>query len=214
MKRFLLTAIILVVLLSVLTGLALAQTGKVKVVAVPDRFKASNKNQVSPGLKTVGLGQRVVLTPYIWSTTGTKQADTLVPALTATWTLTNPYGAAKTVQDTAAGLNGVYVFFVPDTVGDWTASYSAITKLGTVTGASIITVSKFVGEGISLASNNGVPNGCYCHNVDPTKFSDWSKTNHAVAVKIRGNDPAGHFSFSCFSCHLTPSLRNIRSPWP
>jgi len=41
MKRFLHNAIVLVVLLSVLTGLALAQTqtGKVKVVGIPDRFK-------------------------------------------------------------------------------------------------------------------------------------------------------------------------------
>ena len=46
-----------------------------------------------------------------------------------------------------------------------------------------------------------MPNGCGCHLVDPTKFSDWSKTNHATAVKRKLNDPAGHFSFSCFSCH-------------
>ncbi|MGA3244823.1 MAG: T9SS type A sorting domain-containing protein [Bacteroidota bacterium] len=203
MKRFLHNAIVLVVLLSVLTGLALAQTqtGKVKVVGIPDRFKSANKNQVSPGLKTVGQGQRVVLTPYVWSTTGTKQADTIVPVISATWTLTNPFGATKPIQDTAAGLNGTYVYFVPDTVGDWTASYSATTKLGAVSGTSKITVAKYVGEGISLASNQGVPNGCACHLVDPTKFSDWSKTNHAVAIKIRGNDPAGHFSFACFSCH-------------
>ena len=203
MKRFLLTATVLVVLLSVLTGLALAQTqtGKVKMVSVPDRFKAANKNQSTTSLRTVGYGQRVVVAPEVWSTTGTKQADTLVPVLTATWTLKNPYGTTKTIQDTAAGLNGTIEYFVPDTVGDWTASYTATTKLGTVTGTSVITVAKYVGEGISMTSNQGVPNGCACHLVEPSKFSDWSKTNHAVAIKIRGNDPTGHFSFSCFSCH-------------
>ena len=203
MKRFLLTATVLVVLLAMLTGLALAQTqtGKVKMVSVPDRYKSANKNQSTTGLKTVGLGQRVVLAPMVWLNLGTKQADTLIPALSATWTLTDPYGATKTIQDTAAGLNGTYVFFVPDTTGDWTASYSATTKLGAVSGSGKITVSKFVGEGISLASNQGVPNGCACHLVDPTKFSDWSKTNHATAVKRKLNDPTGHFSFSCFSCH-------------
>jgi len=204
MKRFLLTATVLVVLISVLAGLALAQTvqsGRVKVVAVPDRYKAANKNQSTTGLKTVGQGQRIVLAPQIWLNQGTKQADTLVPALSATWTLTNPYGTAKTIQDTATGLNGTYVYFVPDTVGDWTASYSATTKLGSVAGTGKITVAKFVGVGISMVSTQGVPNGCACHLVEPTKFSDWSKTNHATAVKRKLNDPTGHFSFSCFSCH-------------
>jgi predicted CXXCH cytochrome family protein len=201
MKRFLHTAAVLIVLLSVLAGLALAQTGKVKVVGVPDRFKSANKSQSTTGLKTVGVGQRVVLAPNVWSTTGTKQADTLVPVLTATWTLTNPFGATKSIQDTAAGLNGTFVYFIPDTTGDWTASFSATTKLGSATGSAKITVAKFIGEGISLSSNQGVPNGCACHLVEPGKFSDWSKTNHATAVKRKLNDPTGHFSFSCFSCH-------------
>ncbi len=203
MKRFLHTAIILVVLLSVLEGLAISQTqtGTIKMVGVPDRYKSANNNQATTGLKTVAQGLRIVLAPYVWSTTGTKQTDTIVPVISATWTLTNPFGATKPIKDTASGLNGTYVYFVPDTVGDWTASYSATTKLGAVTGSSKITVAKWVGEGISLSSHQGVPNNCYCHLTDPTKFSDWSQTNHAVAVKIRGNDPTGHFTFSCFSCH-------------
>ena len=57
MKRFLLTATVLVVLLAMLAGLAFAQTqtGKVKMVSVPDRYKSANKNQATTGLRTVGL---------------------------------------------------------------------------------------------------------------------------------------------------------------
>ena len=64
-----------------------------------------------------------------------------------------------------------------------------------------ITVAKFIGAGITMQANQNVPMGCACHLVDPTNFSDWSQTNHATAVKRKLNDPAGHFSFSCFSCH-------------
>ena len=203
MKRLFLGVTILGALLCVLAGpiLAQTQTGKVKVVAIPDRYKAANKNQVTTGLKTVGLGQRIVLAPNVWLNQGTRQADTLIPVISATWTLTSPYGAAKSIQDTAAGLSGTFVYFVPDTVGDWTASFSATTKYGAATGSQKITVAKFLGEGISLSSTQGVPAGCGCHLVEPTKFSDWSQTNHATAVKRKLNDPTGHFSFSCFSCH-------------
>ncbi len=203
MKRLFLGVTLLGVLFCLLAGsiMAQTQTGLVRVVGVPDRYKSANKNQSTTSLKTVGVGQRVVLAPKVWLNQGRKQADTLIPVISATWTLTSPYGAAKSIQDTAAGLNGTYVYFIPDTVGDWTASYTATTKFGSVSGTGTIVVAKFVGEGISLSSNQGVPTGCGCHGVEPTKFSDWSQTNHATAVKRKLNDPTGHFSFSCFSCH-------------
>jgi|GEM_PF-507543 predicted CXXCH cytochrome family protein len=206
MKRFLLAFVILLALVSVLSGLVLAQTqtGRIKVVAVPDRYKAANKGFSTTGLKTVGLNTRVVLGANVISTTGTKQTDTLVSVSSATWVLTDPSGKVRTgaVQDTAAGLNGKFVYFVPDTVGNWTVTMTATTTLGTASAVTLnIVAAKWFGESISLPGAQSVPYGCACHLADPTNFSDWSKTNHAVAVKIRGNDPTGHFSFACFSCH-------------
>lgn len=189
---------------SILTSLVMAQTqtGKIKVVSVPDRYKSANKNQSTTSLKSVGVGSRVVLAPKVFAGTGTKSADTVIAVSSATWTLTSPYGASKTIQDTAAGLNGKIVYFVPDTVGDWTVTMTATTVLGTTASvATKITAAKFVGAGISLATTQSVPDGCACHLVDPTKFSTWSKTNHATAVKRKTTDPKGHFSFNCFSCH-------------
>ncbi len=204
MKRHLLVGILFLLMISILSGLVLAQTqtGTIKVVGVPDRFKSANKNQAATGLKTIGVGSRIVLAPMIYSGTGGLTTDTLNPVSSATWTLKNPLGVTKPILDTAAGLNGNYVYFVPDTVGDWTVTMTATTAKGTTTPVSIrVTASKFVGEGISLKSN-GVPNGCACHLVDPTNFTDWQKTNHATAVQRAVNTAGGHFSFgSCMSCH-------------
>jgi len=204
MNRYLLGFAILVVMIFVLAApiVAQVQTAKIKVVSVPDRYKAGNKNQATTSLKTVGVGSRVVLAPIVFSGTGTKQADTLLTATGATWTLKSPYGATKTIQDTAAGLNGKIVYFVPDTVGDWTVTMTATTSKGAAAQVTTtIVAAKFIGAGITMQSNQNVPMGCACHLVNTTNFTDWSKTNHATAVKRKLNDPTGHFSFSCFSCH-------------
>ena len=205
MKRYLLGFALAVAMIFVVAApvLAQAQTAKIRIVGVPDRFKSGNKNQSTSSLKTVGLGTRVVLAPIVMSGTGLLQSDTLLTASGATWTVKNPYGVTKLAQDTAAlGLNGRVVYFIPDTVGDWSVTMVATTSKGSAAQVSAtITVAKFVGAGISLTSNQNVPMGCACHLQDPSTFTSWSKTNHAVAIKIRGNDPAGHFSFSCFSCH-------------
>ncbi|HTY37839.1 MAG TPA: FlgD immunoglobulin-like domain containing protein [Bacteroidota bacterium] len=204
MKRFLLGCALAVAMIFVVVApvFSQVQTAKIKIVAVPDRYKAGNKNVSTSGLKTVGLNTRVVLAPFVMSGTGLLQTDTLLTATGATWSVKNPFGVTKLVSDTAVGLNGKVVYFVPDTVGDWTVSMVATTSKGSAAQVtSTITVAKFVGAGISLTSNQSVPMGCACHLQDPTNFQQWSQTNHAVAIKIRGNDPTGHFSFSCFSCH-------------
>ena len=68
----------------------------------------------------------------IYSGTGGLTTDTLNPVSSATWTLKNPLGVTKPILDTAAGLNGNYVYFVPDTVGDWTVTMTATTAKGTI----------------------------------------------------------------------------------
>ncbi|MBM2846519.1 MAG: hypothetical protein HW407_1831, partial [Bacteroidetes bacterium] len=170
MKRFVRGFALFLLSCSILTSLVVAQTqtGKIKVVSVPDRYKSGNKNQSTTSLKSVGVGSRVVLAPKVFSGTGTKNADTVVAVTSATWTLTSPYGASKTIQDTATGLNGKIVYFVPDTVGDWTVTMTATTVLGTTASVQMkITAAKFIGAGISMATTQSVPSGCACHLVDP-----------------------------------------------
>ncbi len=204
MKRFVRGFALFFLLFSFLTGVVVAQTqtGKIVVVSVPDRYKSANKNQSTTGLKTVGVGSRVVLSARVYSGTGGKYADTLLPITSATWTLTSPYGVAKSIQDTAAGLNGNVVYFVPDTVGDWTVSMTATTVLGTAATVQMkVTAAKFMGAGISLPTTQSVPSGCACHLVNNANFASWSKTNHATAVKRKTQETGGHFAFYCFSCH-------------
>ena len=203
MKRLLHVSILFLLIVSILTGLAVAQTqtGKIKVVGVPDRFKSANKNQSTYGLKTIGVGSRIVLAPLVYNGTGGMYADTLIPISSAVWTLTNPASASKPILDTASGLNGKYVYFVPDVEGDWTVTMTATTVKGTTTPAQLkVTAAKFVGAGISLNDKN-VPQTCLCHLLSPTTFTDWQKTNHATAVKRAVNTAGGHFSFSCMNCH-------------
>ncbi|MCX6134188.1 MAG: hypothetical protein NTU47_10295 [Ignavibacteriales bacterium] len=186
MKKFLLGLSILVVLIFVLAVpvLAQTQTAKIDIVGVPDRFKSANKNQATTGLKSVGVGSRVVLAPKALSGLGNKYTDTLVVVNSATWTLTSPYGVSKPIQDTAAGLNGKVVYFVADTVGDWTVTMTATTPLGAAASVQTkIVAAKFIGAGISMTANQNVPMGCACHLVNPSQFTSWSKTNHATAVK-------------------------------
>jgi predicted CXXCH cytochrome family protein len=205
MRRFLRGSTLFVLLCSILTSLVVAQTqtGKIVVVGVPDRFKSANKGQSTSGLKSVGLRTRVVLAPVVLSGTGTKYADTAVAVTSADWTLKDPYGVTKSIPDTATGLNGKYVYFIPDTVGDWTVTMTATTALGPTTAATAkIVAAKWVGAGITLSTTQSVPDGCACHLIDPTNFSDWSKSQHAIAVKYKVNEAGGRFSLtSCMSCH-------------
>jgi len=91
MKRHLLVGILFLLTISVLAGLAFAQTqtGKIKVVGVPDRFKSANKNQATYGIKSIGVGSRIVLAPLVYNGTGGLSADTLIAVSSATWTLTS-----------------------------------------------------------------------------------------------------------------------------
>jgi predicted CXXCH cytochrome family protein len=200
MKRLVHIGILFLLMVLIVSGLAFAQTGKIKVVGVPDRFKSANNNQATYGLKTVGVGSRIVLAPLVYSGTGGMYADTLIAVTSATWSLKDPLGVTHPILDTAAGLNGKFVYFIPDTVGDWTVAMTATTVKGTTTAQLKVTASKFVGAGISVNATS-VPSGCACHLVNPTNFTSWQKTNHATAVKRKTSDPAGHFSFSCMSCH-------------
>ena len=201
MKRQLLFGVLLLTMVSMLVGVAVAQTGKIMVVGVPDRFKSANNGQSTYGLKTVGVGTRIVLGARVFAGTGGLQSDTLLAVNSASWTLKNPVDVTKAIQDTGAGLNGKFVFFVPDTVGDWTVTMTATTVKGTTTPVQIkVTASKFYGEGISVKAS-GVPDGCSCHLVDPTNFVGWQGTHHAQAVKIQSTATGGHFSFNCMNCH-------------
>ena len=89
-------------LLTVFTGMLIAQpTGKIKVVGVPDKFKAQNAGFKTTGLKNVGKGERVVL--QAWAIAGTAYADTILTATSATWTFkSTPGGSTAVIADTGA----------------------------------------------------------------------------------------------------------------
>jgi len=200
------TLLICFILLLVLTfgfsGIAEAQTGRIHVKGIPDRFKSANAGEATTGLKTVGLGSRVVLVPEAFSGTGAKYNDTALVVTSATWSLpTVPSGSAATIQDTASGLNGLVAYFVPDVLGSYTVSMTATTAKGTTSSVSVtIVAAKYIGAGISVADGS-VPNTCACHGTYPAVFTSWQKTNHATAVKRKSNETGGHFAFYCMSCH-------------
>ncbi len=182
------------------SGMVYAQvSGRIIVVGVPDKFKSSNGNESTYGLKTVGVGARVVLKPYVLSGTGTRYSDSLVTATGATWTVTGPKGAV-TVSDTAAGLSGKVVYFKPDTSGEYSVTMSATTAKGTATASIKVVSSTFVGAGISYGANT-TPSTCQPCHTGWSYISSWQKTNHATVLPRRLDQVGGHFGTSCLSCH-------------
>ncbi|MGE5314252.1 MAG: FlgD immunoglobulin-like domain containing protein [Acidobacteriota bacterium] len=183
-------------------------TGRINVVGVPDRFKSANKNQATPGIPVVGIGQRIVLSPLVYGGAGgTKYADTLVKVNTAAWTVTSkPAGSTvATLADTSSGAPSGVMYFVPDSVGTYTISMTATTSLGTASAGTLtVTAAKFVGTGIAAPATNGVANACLpCHGGGSLSknFTDLLKTNHPYGVKRGLNETGGHYSTSCMSCH-------------
>jgi hypothetical protein len=178
-------------------------TGKINMVGVPDRYKISNKGQSTTGLRSVGVAQRVVMSPSVFGRAGgINYDDTLVTITNVQWSFSSkPAGSASVIADTG-GSSGVY-FFIPDSVGTYVVSMTATSVLGPAIPATItINAQKFVGEGISVPQTNGTPNGCICHQGTLAQpFKDLLFTNHSQAVKRKLNDPTQHFGTACMSCH-------------
>lgn len=181
-------------------------TGKINVVGVPDRYKSSNNGQATTGLKSVGVGQRVVLAGRVFGGGGgVNYNDAIVTINNATWAITSkPAGSNAVLADTGTIVPSKIMYFVPDVAGSYTITMNAVSVQGTALPATLtVTATKFVGAGISALSTNGVPNKCLpCHQgAMAQEFKDITSTNHAQSVKRKLNETGGHFGTSCMSCH-------------
>ncbi len=158
--------------------------------------------QGASGYPVVGIGQPVylellvqtgtVVTQAVWSLDSVLDADDLPVASSAA--ITNsplpPSMPTYNVGDQKAFNVIDRKVLVPDVKGTYTVSAQAITASKTL-GASIEVVgSAFLGQGYTACT--------LCH---ASKQEGYLATHHATALKANINDPAGHFSDRCISCH-------------
>ncbi|MCK5573604.1 MAG: hypothetical protein KAJ12_12625, partial [Bacteroidetes bacterium] len=186
------------------TLMAADPVGKVLVSGVADRYKSANNDQRTSSLKNVGVGERVVFMAS--ATDGTGYGANGLNVTSATWAVLSapPGSSAAAPQDTAAGLNGTIVYFVPDSVGSYTIQMSAVTDSGAAPPVSItLTAGKFKGVGNYNITSGGIDNfNCTpCHSSTGGKFSEWTGTGHASAMARKIDTPGGYFSNGCLPCH-------------
>jgi len=117
---------------------------------------------------------------------------------TYNWSLAKPAGSSATLFD-ATGQNPD---FIPDvagvytiTVTDLAANQAKEIKVIAGTWTGIITGQKANGDPTWDANCNT------CHVGKLAKFDDWSKSGHAKIFTDNVNNPAGHYSENCVSCH-------------
>jgi predicted CXXCH cytochrome family protein len=190
-----------------------AQTiaGKIVVLGITDRDKAANGGQPTHGITNVGIGARIVFKAVVVS--GVADYDHrdgyLLNTTSATWTLTekpsNSQLTSADIKDTVtSGTAKKVVYFVPDSVGKYTVTMTAVTDSGT-TSAQTVTfyAAKFVGVGAFRTSTGDYsPFNCApCHNQNSGQFAGFKTTNHQVAVTNRVNEEGGHFADYCMRCH-------------
>ncbi len=186
------------------TGMAATPVGKIIVRGISDRAKGANANQRTSGLRNVGKGERVVLLAR--AVDGTGYSADAIAVTSAVWSVVSaPAGSmASAPQDTAAGLNGRIVYFVPDSVGSYTLQMIATTDSGVAPAATVvITAGTYRGVGNYNLTTGGIDNfNCTpCHSSAGGKFVEWSGTPHASAMARKIDTPDGHFSNSCLPCH-------------
>ncbi|MFH0990818.1 MAG: cytochrome c3 family protein [bacterium] len=193
---------VLCILLVAFTGMAIAQiTGKIEVKSIPDRFKSTNANERTSSLRTVGVSERVVLEAKATKGLLDAYASTLEEMVSATWTISGPFGAV-TPTEFVAGNNKVIIWFKPNAAGEYTVTMTPTTKTGIGTAATMkVVAANYLGAGLSTATIGTIPPNCACHNLNPSVFTDWQKTNHATAVRRKLDETGGHFTASCMSCH-------------
>ncbi|MFH1484315.1 MAG: carboxypeptidase regulatory-like domain-containing protein, partial [Chloroflexota bacterium] len=146
---------------------------------------------VNPGLENVAVGVPVLVH-------GKAQ-------LAYAWSLTAPAGS-KAAPDSLSEANP---YFTPDVPG----KYTLTEKNG---GATInISAGNWVGA-ISGQDANGRPLAAACttcHNdkIAKDQFKDWKNSGHAEIFTQNIDNPAGHWSTNCASCHTVgynPDVKN------
>ena len=202
MKRLLTILLVLVAFAG--TQVLAAPVGKIIVKGIPDRYKAANAGESTSGLKNVGAGARVVMEP-IALTDGTTSAAGLTISQ-ANWSLiSTPAGSASVIADTAAGLNGMVVYFVPDSIGSYVVQMTAVTDSGTTSPVTVtIKAGTWNGAGVyNVGTQTYSSSACEpCHaGLTPEVWNGFSKTNHASVFPRRVDEVGGHFGNSCLPCH-------------
>ena len=117
------------------------------------------------------------------------------------WTLTPPVGSAAALDDTTSQTP----YFTPDLQGTYTLD---VTNSGaTLSGSINIYAGSWVGviTGEDVDGNPVADTGCTaCHDdsTAPDNFTPWAQSGHAEIVTQNINNPSGHWSANCASCHV------------
>lgn len=187
-------ALMLVVILMLASvGEVFAQKSAIKVEAMTiERLKEKslpNPNDwdnVSSGLRTVGVGTRVWLSA--WDITGD---STYKAGSSYSWVLQlKPSGSSATLDSTIKQ----WTSFKPDVVGDYVVQATVGTKDTTVT----ITAATFVGANRSNITTSKLNCGS-CHTTGV--FTAWKDSKHGAKFQTRMNAGPAYWGESCFKCH-------------
>jgi hypothetical protein len=152
---------------------------------VPATINAKLPWPMSPGLATVAVGTPVLLH-------GKTQPS-------YDWTLTRPSGSAAQLLDPTSKNPD----FTPDVKGTYKLTVTDAAKGTPVT----LTVVAGTWEGVVVGQDaNGRPKGdpaCLgCHHTGRlAKFGPWANSGHAEVFTQNVNNPQGHYSEACVSCH-------------
>ncbi len=136
---------------------------------------------VSTGLANVAQGEPVLI--------GGKSQDAYV------WKISGPTGSNSTLTDTDTKNPS----FTPDITGKYTLTETksgATLNVYAGTWAGAITGQDAKGRPLSDACTP-------CHNgkIAPDQFTSWKESGHAEIFTQNINDPNGHWSLNCASCH-------------
>ncbi len=112
------------------------------------------------------------------------------------WVLASPMGSSAALDD----FTDQNPSFTPDVVGKYT-----LTEVSSSTSVDVI-AGTWTGV-ITGKDEKGEPVGdkacTTCHNgtMAPDKFADWKRSGHAEIITQNIDDPSGHWSLGCASCH-------------
>ena len=137
--------------------------------------------KVASGIRNVAIDVPVIMTA--------------VEAASYSWALTAPSGSSAALDDAASR----WPIFTPDVKGTYTLTEQT-------SGATLDLVAGEWKGAITGLGADGRPDatGCTgCHNgtVAPDKFTEWRESGHAEIFQQNIDNPAGHWSTSCASCH-------------